>query len=173
MKRIGVLLCTAIALFLGGCGGSVTVGRSSGAYIRTPLSHDAGSLAEFVNLSSRPKSVLWETLNLSDPRVPGPTDWYLMALLLYGDDEVNAITRAAGQTRDPAVLEPGQMRPWFPDRLKADWTTEAGRYRFRGLTYRADSFYKGTLHDGYFVAAPNEREILLVLQCCTARIPGR
>ena len=162
----------AIALDFGSCRSSSSTGEhETGPYSRTRVSTDIDKLAQYVSLPARPASATWETLAMSDPQLPGPTDWYLMALLRYSKADLDSIARGAQPSNESAVLTTSEIRAWFPASLKSAFTpTGGGRLRFGGQSYRANVFYKGSLHDGYFVVEPSEKAILLYLQCCTATI---
>lgn len=162
----------AIALGSASCRPSSSAGEhETGPYTRTPVSTDIDKLARYVSFPARPASATWETLAISDPRLPGPTDWYLMALLHYSEADLDSIARGAQPSSESAALTISEIRPWFPASLKSAFIPSGGEtLRFNGQSYRANLFYKGSLHDGYFVVEPSQRAILLYLQCCTATI---
>jgi hypothetical protein len=176
VTSIGTMCLCALAAFgLASCRPANQVETASGGvFVRTPASTDIDALAKYIALPKRPLAVIWETLSLSEPGTPGPTDWYLMGILQYPEEDLRAFINRSERATDPVVLDFNELRPWFPENLKAAWKTgTAGRFQLPGPSYKAAIFYKGSLHEGYFAAVPNTDELFLFIQCCTAVIPGK
>lgn len=132
------------------------------------VSNDIDRLGKLIHLPARPASVSFETIDLSDSRALGPTDWYLMASLSYSGEQIAQITAQSKPATEPGLLDKNEIRPWFSPALKANWIDAGAHLRSAASAYQATVFYKGTLHDGYFVAIPGSNEIFLYMQCCTA-----
>jgi hypothetical protein len=170
-RAICLGVCATLAL--GSCQSVHKTDSTGGAvYERTPASTDIEALGKYIKFPVRPLAVAWETLSMSGQGAPGPTDWYLMAVLRYKEPDLDALAKSSESTNTPPVLDSNELRPWFPQDLKAAWTAgPGGQFQLQGPAYKASAFYKGPLHDGYFAIVPKTDELFLYIQCCTATIP--
>ena len=134
---------------------------------RLPVSSDLASFRKYVNLPAEPRAVLFQTFNRSNQRVPGPTDWYLLALLTYDQSSASAITQKTKQS-EPMELDADEIPHWLPDSVKTSLIKTPTGYRFPGQAYQAGSFAKSPLNDGEFVVSGDY--VFLRLDCCTAKI---
>lgn len=127
---------------------------------------DIERLGRLVNLSVRPEAVTWQERRLgtnSRPEVPGPSDYALTAVLLYGAADADTVAASAEKIA-PSSAAPVPVQDWFPAALKgAAKPGAAGRPTLDGQRYRADDFFRSPLLNGSLTRVANTNYYVLRL----------
>ena len=108
---------------------------------------DVGQLAEAVKLAVKPDEAVWypQKLGSTDTRLPGPTDYLLIAVLKFTDAEKRQKFEA-GLKADPAGRAGSvEAEQWFPAELKK-FKNKAGK--IAGDKYQATDFFKPPYSNG-------------------------
>lgn len=165
-----LLVAAALFSFAVGCGSNVP----GPPYIRTTASSDMQTFEKYVNLPEKPKAVTFETIYRTRPGgAPGPTDWSLIAILTYEPGALGRIKDKAPRQKDPVLLDPGEVRPWFPQVVKDALVSSGSKGLYlAGTAYKAKAFLKPPLNDGEFAVPGNSDYLFLQLDCCGPNTEG-
>jgi|GEM_PF-6426266 len=113
---------------------------------------DLASLEQVVNLPRRPVSVQWRKAIRGAPGI-GPTDWEVLAVLEYSEEETQALLATLKPTdRPPPTLDDG------------GWLPAATRKSLLGArAYDASAFYRPPLQHGTVLHVPGTNTFVLSL----------
>ena len=110
----------------------------------------------------------FETFYRAKPNdTPGPTDWWLMAVLTYDSATLERIKEKSHISREAVILDASEIRSWFPQALKNALINSGDqRVRLPGPAYQANSFIKAPLNSGLFAVPFGSTCLLLQMDCC-------
>jgi len=114
-------------------------------------------LSKFINLPYRPKSVWWQTTEIGDPndtRVPGPTDWSMDAVLLFDEQQVEAILSKSKKIHNDSKY---LINTISKNVLHEDDV-------MNNEVYQGDLFAKSPLLDGIIVRIKGTNKLLVSFQ---------
>lgn len=122
---------------------------------RTP-STDIEALRKYINLPRRPVSAVWRAGvqgGEGSLDVPGPTDWYLTAVLTFSPKDMEEIVAEASRRERPRFRIAVKEIDWFPDEAKKYASKEEGAddFKLEGQLYDPSAFVKPPLMGGYLL----------------------
>lgn len=126
------------------------------------ISKDIDELAENINLPVRPAEAVWQKKTLGNPesRVPGPTDYLLVAVLKYDDADIEKVT---GQSTEKAVKGVGEIQDWFPEDLKSRAQDFDNEKLLSGEKCDAKSFARAPFLNGTLLRVNGSNYFILTL----------
>lgn len=132
------------------------------------VSADVETLGKYINLPSRPIKVFWQTVDITKPSsVPGPTDWSLIAVLTFNEQDLDSILRGSvrSQQMNRPYIQEKFVLAWFPLELKKSLASSEtpGFWRINQDGYEPDLFEKAPLLHGYFVRVGKTSDVFLYL----------
>jgi hypothetical protein len=136
---------------------------------KAAASTDVDELAKRIRLPYRPAAAQWQAARLggASADVPGPTDWALIAVLTFAEEDAEKLMAEAGKRRRPTSIGVEPLG-WFPPELKAQLVTAPGAkgpmVRVSGDAYDAADFAKPPLSAGFLLRIGQSARFLLRLQ---------
>ena len=126
------------------------------------ISKDIDELAKNINLPVRPAEAVWQkkTLGNAESRVPGPTDYLLVAVLKYDDADIEKVT---GQSTEKTVKSVGEIQDWFPEDLKSLAQDFDNEKLLSGEKYDAKSFARAPYLNGTLLRVNGSNYFVLTL----------
>jgi len=131
------------------------------------VSTDVEALNKLITLPVRPVSVVWrrQIRGAANSRVPGPTDWYLEALLTFDPDDVKRVADEAKTAEKPRDIGSIDGIDWLPSEVRQNFDAEpnSAKYKVKGEVYAASAFAKPPLSQGYLVRLGETSQFFLKL----------
>jgi len=131
------------------------------------VSTDVEALSRLITLPAPPVSAVWRRQVRGTPnsRVPGPTDWYLEALLTFDQDDAEKIAKEAKKLEKLRDIDSIEGVDWLPaeTRQNLEAVPNTPKYKVKGEAYPADAFAKTPLLNGYLVRLGESPQFFLKL----------
>ena len=131
------------------------------------VSTDVEALSKLINLPVRPVSAVWrrQVRGTANSRVPGPTDWYLEALLTFDQDDAEKLAQEAKKSEKLRDIGSIDDLDWLPSEARQNFEAEpnSSKYRVKGEAYPADAFAKTPLLNGYLIRLGESPQFFLNL----------
>jgi hypothetical protein len=131
------------------------------------VSTDVDALSKIITLPVRPVSAVWrrQIRGTADSRVPGPTDWYLEALLTFEPDDAESLAEEAKKSEKLRDIDSIEGIDWLPEEARQNFEAvpNTPKYKVKGEAYPADAFAKTPLLSGYFVRLGDSPQFFLKL----------
>jgi len=116
-------------------------------------------LARWFNLTILPQPVQAQWVQRQrgiGGSAPGPTDFYVVAVLTYDWVAPDLATYLQLQPRDTVYAEAQLLESWMPAVIRSHFTvTPEGYLRFDGPAYKAEGVLKSPLSYGYILIVEN------------------
>lgn len=127
------------------------------------ISRDIDELAKNINLPVRPSEAVWKKKALGNPesRVPGPTDYLLVAVLKYDDAGIETLKAKIGQNE--TVKGIAEIQDWFPEDLKNLARDFDNEKLLSGEKYDAKSFARPPYLNGTLLRVNGANYFVLTL----------
>jgi hypothetical protein len=132
-------------------GGTSVVDASTGPKAVTGV--DIASLEKIIALPRRPEKVQWRKAILGEPGF-GPTDWSLLAVMDFKDDDKRALLVSA--KRQAAFTLPPDCEAWLP-------TATRDALRQRSDSFSPEGFVRSPLLHGSLAYVPGTGQFVLYL----------
>ncbi|MCU0496493.1 MAG: hypothetical protein MUF87_03970 [Anaerolineae bacterium] len=137
------------------------MGCQSSTPIPDMARQDASILANYLDLTAFPtsKAVLWQqyTMGTNTSNVPGPTDYYIVAILEF-DQSTEPLLTSLGLAveRTGVYLAPSFIREWFPSEIINAFESDTdGNLVLQTTAYQALPILKSPFSYGYIFAVGN------------------
>jgi hypothetical protein len=131
-----------------------------------PLRSDIGLLSQTISLPYPPDSVLWLVEDqTSSGRAIGPSDYTILAVLYFSDEQFAKIRTDLAQMDDISnaiYLEKSFAKEWFPPALRTKFYLEGDYTRIISSVYPAKLFHMSPYLDGFCVVA-DTNEVLVCM----------
>jgi hypothetical protein len=132
------------------------------------VSTDVEALSKIITLPARPVSVIWRRQirgSASDSGLPGPTDWYLEALLTFEPEDADHLTKEAKKSEKVRDIDSVEGVDWLPVEARQNFEPGPNRskYKVKGDAYPAGAFAKTPLLNGYFIRLGESPQFFLKL----------
>lgn len=87
---------------------------------KNDIETDIDELAKNINLPVRPSEAIWKKTKKDNEqgRIPGPNDYYLIAVLKYSDSEIEDLKEKTGQNKEEFTRGIDELQDWFPEEVK-------------------------------------------------------
>lgn len=118
--------------------------KSSSSEVR----RDLEGLHTLINIPATASQVWWKTIEPPLSRVPGPSDWQLLAVLQMTPDSIATITKKSR-------LISGQTYQFESDQEIKNFLAPHGRPSIEG--HDASFFYKSPLLEGFFLTIGRDK----------------
>lgn len=127
------------------------------------INSDIDELAKNINLPVRPIEAVWTKKTLGNPesRVPGPTDYLLVAVLKYDDAGIE--TLKAKIVQSDTVKGVAEIQGWFPADLKNLARDFDNEKLLSGEKYDAKSFARPPYLNGTLLRVNGSNYFVLTL----------
>lgn len=121
-------------------------------------------LEQWFNLDQldQPNSVMWRQITQGDTssNLPGPTDYYVVAILEYSEDVEDLPSNLNLSTRADVYVDDSFLEDWMPNEILNSFNRSAEGYiKFDGIPHSSDGFLLPPLTYGYILFV--DRYILL------------
>jgi hypothetical protein len=155
MKALIWLLLTIF--FASGCGNLQEGAQEPIAMNETTVQTDVETLSRWFNLSSFPEvvGVHWVQRQIGEgsERLPGPTDYYVVAILEFDHLLAPEISLAP---RNDVYVEDDLLESWMPTAVADRFVrTPEGYLKFDGTAYAAEGILVSPLTSGYVLVIEN------------------
>ena len=131
------------------------------------VSTDVEALSRLITLPARPVSAVWrrQIRGTADSRVPGPTDWYLEALLTFDQVDADHLTDEAKKSEKLRDIDSIEGVDWLPTEARQNFEAvpNSSKYKVKGDAYPADAFAKPPLSQGYLIRLGESPQFFLKL----------
>lgn len=157
-SRLAVLLCTGLAVL--GCARLATPATpgSGGESGQAGLQTNVETLGELINLPHPPQAALWQVDKLGPAsgnlRLPGPSDYYLVAVLTYEPAVMRDMQATATAKSSPVQVSEDFFKSWYPQPVRDSF--EPSSLRLRAPAYEATAFAKSPWLMGYMFFPSDE-----------------
>lgn len=131
------------------------------------VSTDVEALSKIITLPARPVSAVWrrQVRGTADSRIPGPTDWYLEALLTFDQDDAERVTDEAKKSEKPRDIGSIESIDWLPSEARENFEADpnSSKYKVKGEAHSAAAFAKPPLSQGYLIRLGDSPQFFLKL----------
>lgn len=168
-RGIQLLTCVLVMLVLLSC---VLLGSSEGAgpgeTVRATPANDIEGLAGVINMEYLPEAAMWQVVKIGpeseDPRLPGPTDAYLVAVLTYTPSVIHEIRSATSDHKSDIYVDTSFIEAWYPQSVKSAFIPEeeTGLLMLDRPSYDPEPFTTSPWLTGYLFFPDNETVFLFL-----------